>query len=113
MELILSQKLYDFTIWMTAHTSNYPKSHRFSYAVKIETLLLDTLILIEKANRSASREALMHRIELNLQSLRILIRLSKDLKMINLKSYEFAIKSLEEIGRIFGGWWKKTKMGNG
>ena len=39
--------------------------------------------------------------------IKILIRLSKDYKLLSIKQYEFAAKELEEIGKLLGGWYKK------
>ena len=91
---------------MTNHTTKFPKSQRFSYAVRIENIMLEILSLIHIANRSKNKIPYIKKIDINLDELRILIRLSKDLRFINLKSYEYAVKSLEEIGKLFGGWWK-------
>ena len=41
--------------------------------------------------------------------MRYLVRLSKDLRLMNLKAYEFASQGLDEIGRMTGGWWKSEK----
>jgi hypothetical protein len=38
-----------------------------------------------------------------------LVRLSKDLQLLNLTGYEFASQGLDEIGRMTGGWWKSAK----
>ena len=108
-DLILQQKLYDFTIWMTGHTAKFPKSHRFSFAVRIENLLLETLGLIQRANHSKQKQNYFEKIDSNLDELKLLIRLSKDLTLFPFKSYEFAAKNIEEIGRIFGGWSKSQK----
>jgi len=112
MKLKVFQKMYDFTIWMTNHTTKYPKSQRFSFAVRIENLMLEILSLIIVANKKRNKTEYIKEIDIKLEELRILIRISKDLKLINLKSYKYAVLKLEEIGKLLGGWWKSIKQGD-
>jgi len=39
------------------------------------------------------------------------VRLSKDLRLVNTGGYEFAAKGLGEIGRMTGGWMEERKGG--
>ena len=45
----------------------------------------------------------------NVNRARYLVRLSKDLQLLNIGGYEFAANGLDEIGRMTGGWWKSAK----
>ena len=49
----------------------------------------------------------------NVNRARCLVRLSKDLQLLNPSGYEFASKGLDEIGRMTGGWWKSAKSPDG
>ena len=60
-------KSYDFILWMFGHTARFPKSVRFSLAVRIENDLLDMLRAVMTADR-------------HLEQARILIRMGKDLR---------------------------------
>ena len=42
--------------------------------------------------------------------IRYLVRLAKDLRLINIDSYEFAAKAMDEVGRMAGGWLKSTRQ---
>jgi hypothetical protein len=42
--------------------------------------------------------------------LRYLVRMSKDLKVLSSGSYEFAAKGLDEIGRMTGGWFRSARV---
>ena len=75
--------------------------------MKIESLLIDTLFQINRANNAKVKDKYFPLIDRNLDEIEILLRLSKDLKYINFTSYEFAFRSMDEIRKIFGGWSKK------
>ena len=47
-------------------------------------------------------------IDMQIERLKIVIRLSKDLKYISIKQYEHASKILVEIGKMNGGWKKSN-----
>jgi hypothetical protein len=53
---------------------------------------------------------LLNEANLKLEILRFQIRLAKDLKCLQVKSYAFAAKQLDEIGRLVGGWLKSGKV---
>jgi hypothetical protein len=106
-KLLLYKKFYDFSLWMTNHTGKFPKSHRFSYSVKMENLLLDTLFMINRSNHARLKNPFFPQLERNFDEISILLRMSHDLKFINFSSYEYAVKSIDEIRKIFGGWSKK------
>jgi len=102
--------MYDFALWMLNHTSKFPKSSRFSVSVRIENLILDMLGGIIIANRRQKKEGKLFEIDENLERLRILIRLSKDMKFLSPQSYEYAAKQLNETGKMLGGWIKQQKI---
>ena len=40
------------------------------------------------------------------------MRLAKDLQCLKVESYAFAAKSIDEIGRLVGGWLRSRGEGN-
>jgi len=92
------------------HTNKFPKSHRFSVAVKMENAMLEFLRCITVANHRQQKLPLLKAGDEELISLRIYFRLSHDLRFISTKSYEHGIKQIEEIGRMLGGWIKSQSL---
>jgi len=105
-EMLIFKKTYDFCKWLLNHTNKFPKSHRFSVAVRLENGVLEMLRLMTLANHRQKRLPLLHAIDEELKVMQVNLRVSHELKFINIQSYEFAIKSLEEIGKMLGGWIK-------
>lgn len=103
------QKSYDFCKWLLNHTAKFPKSHRFSVAVRLENHFLEFLEKLTVANYRTVKLPLLQAADEELVAIRLLIRLCHDQKFINTGSYEFASKSLDEIGRLLGGWLKQQK----
>ncbi|MDP4011851.1 MAG: diversity-generating retroelement protein Avd [Candidatus Roizmanbacteria bacterium] len=105
-KLILFQKSYDFLLWLYPLVSRLPKHHRAVLGRQIEELGLSILIHILSANiaRGIKRKAIQLLISEELDKLRILIRLTKDLRFISIKQYTYAAEKVNEIGKILSGW---------
>jgi hypothetical protein len=82
-ELKIIQKSYDFCKWLMGHTGKFPKSHRFSIAVRLENSFLEFIEQIVVANHRKAKLPLLHAADESLLKVRLLIRLSHDQKFIN------------------------------
>jgi len=106
--LILFQKTYDLILEVHPVIVNkFPKNQRFVLGQKIENTLIAILELAITINLSKPTVNYFRRLDIEIQKLKIFIRLAKDLKFINIKKYEYLEKKVIEIGKITGGW-KKT-----
>jgi len=105
-KLILFQKSYDFLLWLYPLINRLPKHHRAVLGRQIEELGLSILLHILSANiaRGIKRKAIQLLISEELDKLRILIRLTKDLRFISIKQYTYAAEKVNEIGKILSGW---------
>ena len=106
--LIIFQKFYDFTILLYPVINRIPKSHRMVLGKILECTCLRILILIIKTNKSENQKrANLHKIiSGKLDTLRILIRLSKDLRFMSIGQYTVLIKNLNEISKMIYCWSK-------
>lgn len=104
--LILFQKFYDFILWIYPAVNKFPKTQRFVLGQQISNTVLDILKNIIQGNSERYKLPYQKQISVDLDKLRILIRLSKDLKFLSIKQYEFAADKINEIGRLLGGWMK-------
>lgn len=105
-------KLYDFLLWMIPKLEKFPRSQKFVLGDRIENLMLDILDLLIDAAYSGKKEQFLKSANLKLEKLRYLIRLSKDLKLLNIKGYEFSARAINGIGVSIGGWLKYSQREN-
>ena len=106
-DLLVIKKGSDFSKWLLQHTGKFPKSYRFSVAAKLENAILDFIELATVANMRADKIPLLRKADEALARLRLLFRLSYEMRFVNLKSYEFGSKQVNELGRLLGGWIKR------
>jgi hypothetical protein len=97
----------DFIIWLLDHTEKFPKSERFRMGKKLEDCAFgfyEQLIIATRSTKK-KRQVLVHA-DVELEKLRLYIRLSHQRKLTSLSQYQFAANSLLEIGKLLGGWLK-------
>ncbi len=98
-----------FILWVLQHTESFPKSERFRLAKRIEDSVFDfyeSLITTVKA-RDKKHTLLMA--DLQLDKLRLYLRLAHQRRLTNHDQYFFAAESLTEIGKLLGGWMKSLE----
>ena len=90
-------------------TLKFPKSVRFTFAGRIDTLTLDILEAVVEACYSpgARKQAALRNADLSLAKLRVLLRLSKDRRYLDRRGYEHVMRRIDEAGRMLGGWRKQ------
>lgn len=103
---VVVSKTYDLTLWMLPKLAKFPRDQRFLLGDRIENMLLDILEDLIDATYTKEKVNILKRTNLRLEKLRFLVRLSSDMRFINLTSYEFAGRGIDEVGRMVGGWIK-------
>jgi hypothetical protein len=102
-------KTYDFILWLLHHTEKFPKSERFRMAKRLEDTAFDFYeLLITAARSTARRRQLLLQADLILDKWRLYVRLSHARRLTTQPQYEYAAAALIEIGKLLGGWLKKT-----
>lgn len=104
--LVIS-KTYDLMVWTVNHTSRFPRSHRYALGLRLENTLYQILDLLIEARFSRERRQSLLRVNQQLESTRYLLRLAQDVGCLKVSSYGFAVRSVDEIGRLTGGWLKQ------
>ncbi len=95
--------------WILQVCDRMPKHTRFTLNGRIVNTALDITALITEAIYSRERAQLLQRVNLLLEQLRVLFRISYDRRYINLRQYEFVCEGLNRCGKMAGGWIKSTQ----
>lgn len=104
------EKHYQLILWMLPKMANFPKDQRFLLADRIEGILLDILELLIEAVYSKNKREILIKVNLKLDFLRFMMRIAKDMKYVNLKSYDFFCQSAIGVGKMVGGWLKSSVL---
>lgn len=110
-QLKVFHKTYELIKELHGILKKFPKSEKYTIVKRIENRLLDILEGLMIANTEVDKLNSLNKINLDLDILRVLIRLSKDFRYISFLQYELIIKQVDEIGRMVGGMIKKFSSG--
>jgi hypothetical protein len=100
------EKAYALALWLIAKTTGMPRTHRFALGDRIYSQSLDLVTSLTQASFSRDKARSLEIASDRVNSLRILLRLAKDLRLHSFESYTHAAGILDEIGRMIGGWRK-------
>ncbi len=90
-------------------SENFPKKARFSLASRIVDISLGIMESIVEAIYTRERGSILDRINLDMEKLRILVRIAADRRYISMRQHEHIARALHEAGKMTGGWRKKSR----
>lgn len=104
------EKAYQFMLWLIPTIEKFPRSQRFLLGDRIQSAGLDVISSLVEATYTRNRAPLLRTVNVKLETLRVLLRLATDLELLDLRRYEHAARSIDEIGRLVGGWIKASDV---
>ena len=108
LKLPILAKIYDFYQLLTQSVTSFPKSRRYSLGLRLDSLTLEIIESILAVPFTKNKLQNLQQISIKLDTLKILIRLSKDCDSISSKKYFHLQLKLSEIGKMLGGWIKSA-----
>ena len=105
-ELKILQKTYDMLQYLYLTLQQYPKSEKYALAADTKLAAYELLKLIIAANKRYHKKTTMQDADIQLDILRHLVRLGKDLGFMSTKRFEVLSGHTTEIGKMIGGWMK-------
>jgi len=105
-------KWIDLLKWLLRTTEKFPKKVRFTFSDRINHLALDVVECLVEARYSKQKYLLLKRVNLHLEKIRVLLRISYEEKYLPHKGYERSIVLINEFGRMLGGWIKQQEGKN-
>ncbi len=111
LDIPIFAKLYEFYKLLYQYLKLFPKRDRYSLGQRIDNLALGIFELIFKTAlvSQSQKIELLQEISAKLDLLKILIRLAHDNKCFSTKAYLLLQQSLQEIGKMTGGWIRHLK----
>ncbi len=100
-------KWLDFVKWLLITTDSFPKKTRFTFNDRLINLALLIVEDLVEARYSRNKTAILRRANMNLEKLRVLVRICFETRVLSRKAYEQASQSINEVGKMLGGWLKQ------
>jgi hypothetical protein len=106
-DLLVLSKWEEFTGWLLDRTRKWPKSARFTLTQRIENHALDiTETLVTARYDPRVRKDALRRVNLTLERMRFLFRIASKHQVMPKRSFEAAMRGVDETGRMVHGWVK-------
>ncbi len=105
-DIPLFQKTYNAYREFYECLKNFPKGDRYAIGQRTEQVFLALLSDIIRASKAPrlQKGVAVGNAQISVGILRVCIRLSKDVRALNLKQYISLEEKVDEIGRMLGGW---------
>ncbi len=105
---------YDVLFTTYKVTKLFTREHKFTLGEKLKEESLQLLIQIYKANKAKNEERLynLDTARAHLEVIRLLYRITKDLKIIGAKTFIDINIKLEELSKQLTAWQKYTARAN-
>ena len=101
---------YNLLRLVTQATSNFPRAYKYSLGDKLREEVVEMVVFVFKANssRGAERAAQAALFLERLQVVELLMRLSKDLRLLSVKQFSEIVSMSDSLGRQAQGWIKSS-----
>ena len=110
LDIPIFAKLYDFYKNLSWFIARFPKTKRYTLGQKLDNSTIEIFELLFGIPMSYDKLAVLNKISVNLDLIKFLLRLAKDTQCLKDKNYLKLQGSLQEIGKMLGGWIRATKQ---
>ena len=97
---------------ITCVTSGFSKNYKYSLGEKLRVEAVELVIYIYKANSTRGEDRVAHVSSFleRLQVVELILRLSKDLRLIDVKQFAEIVTMTDGLGRQATGWIKSSPL---
>jgi len=99
---------YELLQVVTRITRDMPRDYKQSLGNKVREECVELVVLIYRANCSRNKRPHLEALQEHLQVVILLLRLSKDMRLISTKQFAQTVELTNQIGRQSSGWFKAS-----
>lgn len=103
-EIKVCNDIYGLMKWYGRLLQDFPRNHRYGVGLRIETNIYDMMNLVNLANTGILKKERLTEANALLQTLKYLVRLIWELRLISELQHHAFIEQMDNIGRQLGGW---------
>ena len=101
---------YELLQQVTRITKDFPRDYKHSLAIKLREEVVDLVVFIYKANSYRDERAKYVTLILErMQVVELLVRLSKDMRLMSIKQFSETVALTDSVARQAQGWLKTVK----
>ncbi len=101
---------YELLVELFRWTKDFNREYKFTIGESIKKETINMITNIFRANGSYSERAIIiQSARENIETIRLFLRLLKDLKQINLKKFIYLNEKIESVSKQLSAWQKSSK----
>ena len=100
---------YDLFVRIFEFTKQFNKEYKYTLGEKLKNETLELITNIYRANSRKKKFAVLETARENTEVIRLLLRLTKDLKQINTEKFVEINELIENVSRQLTGWQRSVK----
>lgn len=91
-------------------TKNFSKEYKYTVGEKLKNEVLELLLNVYRANSQYQKKEILQKGRENIEIVRVLLRIVKDMRQINIERFTDINLKIENISKQFAGWHKSCKQ---
>lgn len=106
---VVYTRFESFLGWLLQRTEKFPRRAAHTLRQRIDTLALDVFERLIEARYTRDRAPILCQINLDLEKLRLLLRLAHEQAVLDPRAFRHACTELWDVGRMVGGWQRSVE----
>lgn len=107
-ELPVYKSSYDLLMEIFELVKHFPREYKYTVGEKLKDEALEMIMNIYRANTRQQKKDTLQNAREHLEVVRLLMRLTKDMKQININRFVDVNKKIEDISKQLTGWQKNS-----
>ena len=108
--LPIYKKSFDLWIWTETAVRSFSRYHKYTVGSDLRNQVRQIVKTVVEANNTLDKRAVLARLRLELETLMLLVRMSKEVKAFaNLNSYQHAAGEVINLARQNEGWLRSLE----
>ena len=101
-------RFYALMQWLVQRVEKFPRSQRFILGSRLLDTAFGCHALLVRARKvtGATRQEALLQADVNLETIRLQLRLAHDLRCLTIEQYEYGSRLLLDVGKLLGAWRK-------
>ncbi len=109
-ELPVYKASYDLFLEIFRFVKEFDREYKYTIGESLKKETLDLTILIYKVNGRTDKTEVLEEARERMETVRLIVRLTKDLHQINIKKFVLLNKRIENVSKQLAGWQKSLKV---
>ncbi len=109
-ELPVYKASYDLFLEIFRFVKDFEREYKYTIGESLKKETLDLVILIYKINGREEKDQVLSKSREKVETVRLIVRLTKDLHQVNTRKFILLNKRLENVSKQLTGWQKSLKV---